>query len=75
MPPPAPPIHADPTGARQPWVTTSGGRSSTSSGHPVVLRGIDVPVGQSDLAPIAAQLGANFVRIYVGWNAIEPQPP
>jgi aryl-phospho-beta-D-glucosidase BglC (GH1 family) len=76
LPPPPPPFHPDtPAGATKPWVTTAGGKFVDQSGKQVVLRGFDVPVGQSNLAPIAAQLGANFVRIYVGWNAIEPQPP
>jgi endoglycosylceramidase len=75
VPPPAPPFHPDARGAVRPWVATSGGRFVDQSGNPVVLRGMDVPVGHSNLAPVAAQLGANFVRIYVGWNAIEPQPP
>jgi hypothetical protein len=75
LPPPAPTIHVHAQGAVQPWVQTSGGRFVDQQGRPVLLRGVDVPVGQTDLAPVAAQLGANFVRIYVGWNAIEPQPP
>ena len=76
LPPPPPPFHPDtPAGATKPWVTTAGGKFVDQSGKQVILRGFDVPVGQSNLAPIAAQLGANFVRIYVGWNAIEPQPP
>lgn len=75
VPPPAPPIHVNAQDAVQPWVQTSGGRFVDQQGNPVVLRGMDVPVGQTDLAPIAAQLGANFVRIYVGWDSIEPQPP
>ncbi len=76
LPPLPPPFHpAAPAGATTPWVTTAGGKFVDQNGKQVILRGFDVPVGQSNLAPIAAQLGANFVRIYVGWNAIEPRPP
>jgi endoglycosylceramidase len=75
LPPPAPAFHGHAQGAVRPWVVTAGGRFVDRHGTPVVLRGMNVPVGQSDLAPIAAHLGANFVRIYVGWNAIEPKPP
>jgi aryl-phospho-beta-D-glucosidase BglC (GH1 family) len=76
LPPLPPPFHpAAAAGATKPWVTTAGGKFVDQHGRPVVLRGFDVSVGQSDLAPIAAQMGANFVRIYVGWNAIQPRPP
>ncbi len=76
VPPVPPPFHpAAAAGATKPWVTTAGGKFVDQHGKPVILRGFDVSVGQSDLAPIAAQMGANFVRIYVGWNAIQPRPP
>jgi aryl-phospho-beta-D-glucosidase BglC (GH1 family) len=76
LPPLPPPFHpASAAGATRPWVTTAGGKFVDQHGRPVILRGFDVSVGQSDLAPIAAQMGANFVRIYVGWNAIQPRPP
>ena len=76
LPPLPPPFHpASAAGATKPWVTTAGGKFVDQHGRPVILRGFDVSVGQSDLAPIAAQMGANFVRIYVGWNAIQPRPP
>jgi endoglycosylceramidase len=76
FPPVPPPLHPGPQAdATKPWVTTAGGRFVDQSGKPVVLRGVNVSVGQTPLAPVAAQMGANFVRIYVGWNAIEPQPP
>ena len=75
LPPLPPPFHpASAAGATRPWVTTAGGKFVDQHGRPVILRGFDVSVGQSDLAPIAAQMGANFVRIYVGWNAIQPRP-
>jgi endoglycosylceramidase len=73
VPPPLHPVRAP--DLVRPWVSTAGGQFVDQRGKPVVLRGFDVPVGQSDLAPIAAQMGANFVRIYVGWSAIEPLPP
>jgi endoglycosylceramidase len=76
LPPAPPPI--DPTRAAdlvQPWVTTSGGRFVDRTGAPVILRGVNLSVGQAQLAPVAAQMGANLVRIYVGWSAIEPLPP
>jgi aryl-phospho-beta-D-glucosidase BglC (GH1 family) len=76
LPPLPPPFHpAAAAGATKPWVTTAGGKFVDQHGRPVILRGFDVSVGQSDLAPIAAQMGANLVRIYVGWNAIQPRPP
>jgi endoglycosylceramidase len=75
VPPPPPPLHVKAKGAVRPWVQTAHGQFVDQHGDPVVLRGMDVPLGQSDLAPVAAQLGANFVRIYVGWNVIEPKPP
>ena len=76
LPPLPPPFHpAAAAGATKPWVTTAGGKFVDQHGRPAILRGFDVSVGQSDLAPIAAQMGANFVRIYVGWNAIQPRPP
>lgn len=76
LPPAPPPFHAaPPADATKPWVTASGGQFVDQSGKPVVLRGVNVSVGQAQLAPEAAQMGANLVRIYVGWNAIEPRPP
>jgi Cellulase (glycosyl hydrolase family 5) len=75
-PPPAPPytvVHA--TGLRKPWVTTAGTQFVDQKGNPVVLRGVNMSVGQASLAPAAASLGANIVRIHIGWDSIEPQPP
>ncbi len=59
----------------KPWVTTSGGKFVDQSGQPVILRGFDMSVGVSHLAPVAQQMGANMARVYVGWDAIQPQPP
>jgi len=76
LPPLPPAVHpARATDLAQPWVSTSGGRFVDQHGAPVLLRGFDVSVGQAKLAPVAAQLGANFVRIYVGWDSIEPRAP
>ncbi len=75
VPPLPPPFHVTAAGAVKPWVTTAGGQFVDQSGRPVVLRGVNVSVGKTSLAPVAAALGANLVRIYVGWNAIEPLPP
>lgn len=76
LPPVPPPFQpTPPADAATPWVSTSGGQFVDQSGKPVVLRGVDVSVGKAQLAPVAAQMGANLVRIYVGWNAIEPLPP
>ncbi len=74
-PPPAPPFHAHAHGAVAPWVTTAGGRFVDQNGTPVLLHGFDISPGQAQLAPVAAQMGANLVRLYVGWSAIEPQAP
>jgi hypothetical protein len=75
-PPPAPPFtQAHATGLRKPWVTTAGSRFVDQNGAPVVLRGVNMSVVQAALAPAAANLGANLVRIHVGWNSIEPQAP
>ena len=75
-PPPAPAFTAaHPAGLRKPWVTTSGSQFVDQNGKPVLLRGVNMSVGQAALAPAAAALGANFVRIHVGWDSIEPQPP
>ena len=76
-PPPAapafPPPHIDQL--RKPWVTTAGSQFVDQSGKPVLLRGVNMSAGQAALAPAVAALGANFVRIHVGWDSIEPQPP
>ena len=45
------------------------------AGRPTVLRGFDVAVGSPSVYHEAAALGANFVRIYVGWSQIEPTRP
>jgi aryl-phospho-beta-D-glucosidase BglC (GH1 family) len=75
-PPPAPPLTAaHATGLRKPWVTTAGNRFVDQQGKAVLLRGVNMSVGQAALAPAAAALGANFVRIHIGWDSIEPQPP
>jgi endoglycosylceramidase len=75
-PPLPPPVHpARAANLVKPWVTAVGGRFVDSHGAPVALRGVNVSVGQAALAPVAAQLGSNLVRVYVGWNAIEPKPP
>ena len=74
-PPSAPPFTARATGLRKPWVTTAGGRFVDQDDKPVLLRGVNMSVGQAALAPAAAGLGANLVRIHVGWSAIEPKPP
>jgi endoglycosylceramidase len=76
LPPPAPPVHTTKaSGIVKPWVTTSGGKFVDQSGQPVVLRGFDMSVGMSFLAPTAQQMGANMARVYVGWDAIQPQAP
>jgi hypothetical protein len=74
-PPPAPTFTVGATGLRKPWVTTAGGRFVDQTNTPVLLRGVNMSVGQAALAPAAAGLGANLVRIHVGWSAIEPKPP
>jgi len=74
-PPSAPPFTARATGLRKPWVTTAGSQFVDQNGKSVLLRGVNMSVGQAALAPAAAALGANFVRIHVGWDSIEPQPP
>ena len=75
-PPPAPPytaVHA--TGLRKPWVTTAGTQFVDQKGNPVVLRGVNMSVGQAALAPAAASHGANNVRIHIGLDSIDPHPP
>ncbi len=75
-PPPPPPIHpVVAAGLVQPWVSTAGVHFVDQTGTPVQLRGVNMSVGQASLATDAARLGINLVRIYVGWNAIEPLPP
>jgi len=76
LPPPAPPVSTGKaTGIVKPWVTTSGGKFVDQSGRPVILHGFDMSVGMSHLAPVAQQLGANMARVYVGWDAIQPEAP
>jgi endoglycosylceramidase len=75
-PPPAPPFTTVATGLRKPWVTTAGTQFvDQATKKPVLLRGVNMSAGQAALAPAVAGLGANLVRIYVGWNTIEPKPP
>jgi hypothetical protein len=76
LPPPAPAVHTTKaTDIVKPWVTTAGGKFVDQSGQPVVLRGFDMSVGMAFLAPTAQQMGANMARVYVGWDAIQPDAP
>jgi endoglycosylceramidase len=76
LPPPAPPVHTTKASdIVKPWVTTSGGKFVDQNGQQVVLRGFDMSVGMAFLAPTAQRMGANMARVYVGWDAIEPQAP
>jgi len=59
-----------------PWVTASAGHFvDTRTGDPVLLRGVDVTVGPSNLYQRAVGLGANFVRLTVAWEQVEPTEP
>jgi Cellulase (glycosyl hydrolase family 5) len=64
-------------GPANPWVTTSGVRFvDTRSGHPIVLRGVDVAAGDNQaIQNQVAALGANFVRVHVCWSQLEPTAP
>jgi endoglycosylceramidase len=73
MPPPINPVRAP--HLRKPWVSTAGGQFVDQAKQPVILRGVNMSVGEAALVPAAAGLGVNLVRIYVGWNTIEPKPP
>jgi len=76
LPPPPPPVSTNKASdIVKPWVTTSGGRFVDQNGQPVILHGFDMSVGMSHLAPVAQQLGANMARVYVGWDAIQPEAP
>jgi hypothetical protein len=69
----APLPHRD-TSLARPWVTIRDGSFVDASGTPVVLRGYDVAVGTPAYRQ-AAGLGANFVRVHIGWSQVEPQAP
>jgi hypothetical protein len=57
-------------------VTASNGQFvDTRTGAPVLLRGFDVVVGPSNLYQRAVSLGANFVRLTVTWEQMEPSAP
>jgi Cellulase (glycosyl hydrolase family 5) len=59
-----------------PWVTATDGHFvDTRTGNPVLLRGLDVTVGPSNLYQRAVGLGANFVRLTVTWEQLEPAAP
>jgi hypothetical protein len=60
----------------EPWVRTSDCGFVDARGRPVVLRGFNlVAPGAPSLWATAAALGANFVRIPIGWSDVEPRPP
>jgi endoglycosylceramidase len=56
-------------------VKTRADRFVDRQGQTVRLRGFDVGVGNPTAYEQAPQLGANFVRIYVAWSAVEPTAP
>jgi hypothetical protein len=69
-------VQASPAAASTaPWVTASNGHFVDSTGNTVLLRGVDVVVGPSNLYQRAAALGANFVRLSVAWEQVEPSAP
>ena len=75
-PPTVGPPH--PTRARDlvaPWVTERNGRFVDAAGRPVLLRGVDVAIGQPNVYRLAAQLHVNFVRIVAPWSLFEPKAP
>jgi endoglycosylceramidase len=69
LPPPA-------AGAVAPWVTTSQGRFvDSSTGKPVVLRGVDLTATTPDVYGRAVAMGANLVRIIASWSMVETRAP
>src|SRR5262249_1973693 len=60
-----------------PWVTAQSGHFvDTSTGQPVVLRGVNVKVNNStNTYKKAVTLGADFVRLSPSWEEIEPKAP
>jgi cellulase (glycosyl hydrolase family 5) len=59
--------------ATPPYVTTHGVNFVNRHGSPVILRGVDMSA-RAPLAGHVVDLGANFARLRVFWNRVEPGP-
>lgn len=64
-------------GATPPWVSTRANEFvDARTGSPVLLRGVDVSAGADPaVQQLVAGMGANLVRIHVGWDQLEPAAP
>ena len=59
--------------ATPPYVTTHGVQFVNRRGVPMILRGVDVS-GRARYAGHIADVGANFARVRVFWDHVEPGP-